>query len=278
MLEEVVFEWSYGGTSVFIAGSFNNWCPTKMQKTTDGTFQVTLTLEPGIHEYKFIVDQNWCYDINKPHTSNPVAGAINNVLEVKNDGNAYQKKIMELEGTIAMLKNEILRLEESEKRSSSLQNVINQHLATITSLRNEIKQLKEEIDVFKKDPLQEKYTKLAESFRKLTETANNHKSRMEVAEQYNGVLEHQLRQLRENEIQLKAAAQDKVLAEKKLKKVELELEQLKQQTKTDEGGESISSEDFDTLKKENEAQQQRISIKSDFHGVFFSIIIPDIQN
>ena len=48
--------------SVFLAGTFNGWDPTvtPMQKNDDGEWSIQLTLAPGLYEYKFVVDGEWC--------------------------------------------------------------------------------------------------------------------------------------------------------------------------------------------------------------------------
>ena len=47
---------------VSVGGTFNGWDPTRapMSRTADGTWHITLKLEPGTYEYKFLVDGNWC--------------------------------------------------------------------------------------------------------------------------------------------------------------------------------------------------------------------------
>ncbi len=65
----ITFNWKYDNTTnVQIAGSFNDWVPTK-----DMSFKLT----PGSYEYKFIVNGIWCYDLEKPNNGN------NNIIEVK---------------------------------------------------------------------------------------------------------------------------------------------------------------------------------------------------
>lgn len=47
---------------VHIAGDFNNWNPraTPMRRQRYGRWVAVLDLPPGPHEYKFIVDGQWC--------------------------------------------------------------------------------------------------------------------------------------------------------------------------------------------------------------------------
>lgn len=49
---------------VILAGSFNSWnqASLKMRKDNKGTWKTKLDLNPGRHEYKFIVDGNWWND------------------------------------------------------------------------------------------------------------------------------------------------------------------------------------------------------------------------
>ncbi len=48
--------------SVAIAGDFNQWDPnaTPLSHVTGETWQVKLRLKPGIHEFKYVVDGQWC--------------------------------------------------------------------------------------------------------------------------------------------------------------------------------------------------------------------------
>jgi len=68
--------------AVFVAGSFNGWQPSAMplRKQTDGRWIIELTLEPGRHEYRFIVDGQWTDDpLSSAFVSNPFGG-LNYVL------------------------------------------------------------------------------------------------------------------------------------------------------------------------------------------------------
>ena len=49
---------------VFIAGSFNEWDPmaNPLKRDEEGTWICTLALEPGEHEYRFVVDEAWWDD------------------------------------------------------------------------------------------------------------------------------------------------------------------------------------------------------------------------
>jgi len=46
---------------IYVAGSFNGWDSNAraLKQQKDGKWQATVTLEPGIYEYRFIVDGAW---------------------------------------------------------------------------------------------------------------------------------------------------------------------------------------------------------------------------
>ena len=70
--------------TVGLAGSFNNWDATKtpMRKSGSGTWTTRLSLAPGRHEYRFVVDGNWISDPNaKESVANP-HGEANSVVVV----------------------------------------------------------------------------------------------------------------------------------------------------------------------------------------------------
>jgi hypothetical protein len=51
-------------TQVFVAGCFNDWNPvaTPLQRDQAGTWKCAVRLEPGEHEYRFVVDGAWWDD------------------------------------------------------------------------------------------------------------------------------------------------------------------------------------------------------------------------
>lgn len=51
---------------VFLAGSFNEWDATgrPMKQDKKGVWKTIVSLEPGTHEYRFIVDGEWQDDPN----------------------------------------------------------------------------------------------------------------------------------------------------------------------------------------------------------------------
>ena len=78
-----------GAQSVFLAGSFNDWDPTRMpmERLGDGSWEAELDLAPGRYEYKFIVDGAWCCEPGRADAEcadcvpNPF-GTLNRVIEV----------------------------------------------------------------------------------------------------------------------------------------------------------------------------------------------------
>ena len=51
-------------TAVCLAGTFNDWEPGArlLKLGSDGVWKTSMTLTPGVHEYRFIVDGKWCDD------------------------------------------------------------------------------------------------------------------------------------------------------------------------------------------------------------------------
>jgi 1,4-alpha-glucan branching enzyme len=49
---------------VFLAGCFNEWDPAAnpLERDSEGTWSCTLVIDPGEHEYRFVVDGVWCDD------------------------------------------------------------------------------------------------------------------------------------------------------------------------------------------------------------------------
>ena len=59
----VTFRYEGSATSVYLAGSFNDWSSTANAMTySNGVWSTTLTLAAGVHEYKFVVDDAWVTD------------------------------------------------------------------------------------------------------------------------------------------------------------------------------------------------------------------------
>lgn len=73
---------------VFLAGTFNNWDSkaNPMEPSGDGRWSLRLDLPPGRHEYKFLIDGEWCCmpgDDQAACNCVPNAfGTMNHVVEV----------------------------------------------------------------------------------------------------------------------------------------------------------------------------------------------------
>ena len=70
---------------VCIAGTFNDWHPsaTPMIAVGDGRWIKTLELEPGMHEYLFVIDGQWVADPGSAITVPNPFGGINCCLNVR---------------------------------------------------------------------------------------------------------------------------------------------------------------------------------------------------
>ncbi len=66
--------------SVSIAGSFNDWNKDRHQMVgpdEDGAFTATLTMEEGLHEYKFVVNgDRWIHDPENPNRTGPFNNTV----------------------------------------------------------------------------------------------------------------------------------------------------------------------------------------------------------
>ena len=70
---------------VHVAGSFNDWQPTAapLERTSDGTWVVRLSLQRGRYEYMFVVDgETWMPDPTAPLTVPDDFGRSNAILDV----------------------------------------------------------------------------------------------------------------------------------------------------------------------------------------------------
>jgi hypothetical protein len=71
-------------TIVVLVGSFNAWNQSQLVFGREGNDWVCrIDLDPGVYQYKFIVDGDWLLDPSNPDTVEDEAGNVNNVLEVK---------------------------------------------------------------------------------------------------------------------------------------------------------------------------------------------------
>ncbi len=72
------------GRAVFIAGTFNDWDPskTKLTESDAGLYRVSIKLAKGKHEYKFVVDGCWQIDPENPSSVVNDFGGLNSVITV----------------------------------------------------------------------------------------------------------------------------------------------------------------------------------------------------
>jgi hypothetical protein len=69
---------------VALTGTFNNWGQSQLLFAREGDEWVCrVDLDPGVYQYKFIVDGDWLLDPSNPDTAEDEAGNVNNVIEVK---------------------------------------------------------------------------------------------------------------------------------------------------------------------------------------------------
>lgn len=78
------FVWPLSGNvnAVHLAGDFNSWIPEAMLKRDNG-FHATVNLEPGVYQYKFVVDGEWQIDPSAGGNAQNDFGTSNSVLLVE---------------------------------------------------------------------------------------------------------------------------------------------------------------------------------------------------
>ena len=73
------------GCEVCVAGSFNQWDPAAnllKDNPHSGVYVAKLSIPSGRHEYKFVVNGQWCADPAAPDTVPDGYGSFNSVLFV----------------------------------------------------------------------------------------------------------------------------------------------------------------------------------------------------
>ena len=74
------------GSDVFLAGDFNEWNPAAKPMTDPkgaGAFSTTLSLAPGIYQYKFVINGTWCVDPDCTDWVQNSLGTLNSVRKVE---------------------------------------------------------------------------------------------------------------------------------------------------------------------------------------------------
>jgi predicted small lipoprotein YifL len=75
-------------SAIFLAGSFNGWKPDDPNYALDdadgdGTWELTVPIDPGSYQYKFVVDGTWTQDKSNPKDADDGFGGKNSVIDVQ---------------------------------------------------------------------------------------------------------------------------------------------------------------------------------------------------
>lgn len=81
---QTYFGWNGDATNVFIITSLDWTKKIKLFRKEYDLFEIVIPLRFGTYEYKFIVDEEYCYDDNKPMIKN-YYGNFNNIIFVFRD-------------------------------------------------------------------------------------------------------------------------------------------------------------------------------------------------
>jgi len=74
------------GSKVSVAGTFNHWDPAKnpMKDNPDsGPYKTAIAIPLGRHEYKFVINGDWCVDPNCAERTPNGLGSSNSVICVQ---------------------------------------------------------------------------------------------------------------------------------------------------------------------------------------------------
>lgn len=77
----VLITWNYGGNSVLLEGSWDNWSSRKTLHRSGKDYSIMMVLPSGIYQYRFIVDGQWRYVHELPSVANDM-GHFNNIIDV----------------------------------------------------------------------------------------------------------------------------------------------------------------------------------------------------
>jgi chromosome partitioning protein len=75
-----------GAARVSLAADFNNWSPEATELRSEdgnGSFSVTLDLDPGRYRYRYVVDGTWMPDPHNTYVESNPYGELNSVVEVE---------------------------------------------------------------------------------------------------------------------------------------------------------------------------------------------------
>ena len=92
--------------AVSLRGSFNSWGEWPMEKQPDGTWSITVDLEPGEYQYKYYINSKWPQDMSIARAGGPVDP---NAIGYVNDGFGGQNAICrikeEVTGEVKLVHN-----------------------------------------------------------------------------------------------------------------------------------------------------------------------------
>ncbi|KAJ8749861.1 hypothetical protein K2173_013776 [Erythroxylum novogranatense] len=77
----IIITWNYGGSDVYVEGSWDNWASRKQLQRSGTDHSILLVLPEGVYHYKFIVDGEWRYIPDLPYVADEV-GRFCNLLDV----------------------------------------------------------------------------------------------------------------------------------------------------------------------------------------------------
>ena len=83
--QEIVFEYfDPNAKAVFLCGDFNSWSilATPLRLDATGRWTVSVSLAPGRHEYRFLVDGLWCNDQRPVYLIDNTFGTQNCLIEI----------------------------------------------------------------------------------------------------------------------------------------------------------------------------------------------------
>lgn len=67
---------------VCVAGELNTWVPIPMRRQKNGTYVRVLSVPPGTHEYKYIVDGRWVVEPDHGVWAMNCYGTMSSVMTV----------------------------------------------------------------------------------------------------------------------------------------------------------------------------------------------------
>ena len=74
------------GSQVSVAGTFNHWDAQKNPMTDNpdsGHYKTVVAVPPGKHEYKFVINGEWCVDPHCAASAPNGCGSLNSVINVQ---------------------------------------------------------------------------------------------------------------------------------------------------------------------------------------------------